>query len=153
MREKLENYRGLINEIKDLERDIEKYSRLAKQYKNEVVVDAVKGSSIDFPYTKHTILIMGQDEEHYKKMSRMLFKTAKTLERRKERCLHELELVNAFIETIDKSNIRNMIKLYYIDGLTWQQVAERIGEHDESFPRRKVNEYLKLAENAETSVV
>jgi len=30
----------------------------------------------------------------------------------------------------------------YISGLTWQQIAFNIGEHDEQYPRRKHNKFL-----------
>jgi hypothetical protein len=54
-----------------------------------------------------------------------------------------------FIEEIQDSQMRMIFRFKYIDGMIWQKVAFEIGETDESYPRRKHNNYLKLAENAE----
>ncbi|WP_157833584.1 hypothetical protein [Desulfotruncus alcoholivorax] len=39
--------------------------------------------------------------------------------------------------------MRIILSLRYINGMTWQQIAFSIGEHDERYPRRKHNEFLK----------
>ena len=49
-----------------------------------------------------------------------------------------LELTNQaeeYIESIEKSELRIMFRLYYIEGLTWAQVAHRMNK---LFPKRKV---------------
>lgn len=48
---------------------------------------------------------------------------------------------------IDRSDLssleRRILTLYYLDGLTWQQVAFRIGETDEQIPRKVRDRILK----------
>ena len=47
-----------------------------------------------------------------------------------------LELTNQaeeYIESIEKSELRIMFRLYYIEGLTWAQVAHRMNS---LFPKR-----------------
>ena len=49
-----------------------------------------------------------------------------------------LELTNQaeeYIESIGKSELRIMFRLYYIEGLTWAQVAMRMNS---LFPKRKI---------------
>lgn len=68
-----------------------------------------------------------------------------------QKCWYELNRLNRYIQSVDDSLMRQILTLRYVNGLTWQQVAFGIGEHDESYVRRKHNTFLKLAENAENS--
>ena len=60
-----------------------------------------------------------------------------------KKCFYELNRLNRYIESIEDSEMRLIMSLRYINGLSWQQVAFSIGEHDEQYPRRKHNKYLK----------
>lgn len=66
-----------------------------------------------------------------------------------QRCWYELNRLNRFIDGVTDSQMRMILTLRYVNGLPWQQVAFSIGEHDESYPRRMHNRFLKRAENAE----
>lgn len=72
-----------------------------------------------------------------------------------KKCFYELNRLNRYINTIPDSQMRMILSLRYINGLTWQQIAFSIGEYDEQYPRRKHNAFLgsKLDENDETKVV
>jgi hypothetical protein len=61
-----------------------------------------------------------------------------------KRCFRELIKLNSFIENIESSQMRLIMTLRYINGLTWQEVAHGIGEADEQYPRRKHNAFLKM---------
>jgi hypothetical protein len=60
-----------------------------------------------------------------------------------KKCFYELNRLNRYINGIKDSQIRMILSLRYINGMTWQQIAFSIGEHDEQFPRRKHNDFLK----------
>jgi len=47
-----------------------------------------------------------------------------------------------FIDSVDDSMMRQILSLRYINGLSWQQIAFSIGEHDEQYPRRKHQAFL-----------
>jgi len=70
-----------------------------------------------------------------------------------KKCFYELKRLTRYINSIEDSQIRQILSLRYINGLSWQRIAFTIGESDESYPRRKHNAFLgkngKLAENAE----
>lgn len=70
-----------------------------------------------------------------------------------QKCIVELNRLNRYIEGVEESQTREIFRLRYINGLSWQQVAFSIGEYDESYPRRIHNNYLKRAENAEPPVL
>ena len=65
------------------------------------------------------------------------------------RCMIEYNRLIRFISSVEDSQIRQILTLRYVNGMTWQRIATEIGETDESYPRRKHNKFLKLAENAE----
>lgn len=60
-----------------------------------------------------------------------------------KKCFYELNRLNRFINTIEDSQMRLILTLRYINGLSWQQIAFSIGETDEQYPRRKHNSFLK----------
>lgn len=49
------------------------------------------------------------------------------LENQLRKCIYELKRLNEFIETIEDSQVRIILSLRYIKGLTWRQVALNIG--------------------------
>ena len=137
IKELLKQYRSICKEIE--EKNIE--------LKNRTVFGAVRGSDSEFPYTQHTMQVCGVEpsKENTRLMTRL-----KSLEKQKE-------TVDQFIDGIEDSLTRRIFELRYISGdcrkPSWQRIAFQIGEHDESYPRRVHNKYLKLAENAEFSVL
>ena len=60
-----------------------------------------------------------------------------------KKCFYELNRLNRYIDSVEDSQMRLILSLRYINGLTWQQIAFSIGEHDEQYPRRKHNTFLK----------
>ena len=63
--------------------------------------------------------------------------------RRRADCLEELAQLYAFIDDLPDSQLRLIFSARYIDGLSWQNVAFRIGETDEQVPRRLHNRFLR----------
>nr|WP_300186413.1 DUF1492 domain-containing protein [uncultured Agathobaculum sp.] len=63
----------------------------------------------------------------------------------------EYNRLNRYINGIEDAQIRMILSLRYVNGLSWQQVAFSIGESDESYPRRKHNEFLRKSKSAENA--
>ena len=57
------------------------------------------------------------------------------LEKKEVELLELIIQVEEYIQTIPKSELRIMFRLYYIDGLTWLQVAHRMNS---MFPNRRI---------------
>ena len=135
--EELSQYRSLKKEIDEL----------AEQVRRIECTDVVRGSDAEFPYIQHNIKVNGADSAmiQYGELKKQLAD-----------CREEYRKLNHFINSIQDSETRRIFRLRYMEGLSWQAIAMRIGEHDESYPRRKHKKYLenlKLAENAEFYVV
>lgn len=59
------------------------------------------------------------------------------------RCYLEFFRLNRYIEDVEDRQMRTILALRYIQGLTWQQIAHRIGKNDEQYPRKKHNAFLE----------
>lgn len=63
-----------------------------------------------------------------------------------KKCFYELNRLNRYIQSVEDSQMRMILTLRYVRGLTWQKIAYEIGEHDEQCPRRKHNAFLRNSE-------
>ncbi|WP_462384793.1 hypothetical protein [Intestinibacillus massiliensis] len=71
--------------------------------------------------------------------------------RKVRRSIAEYNRLNRFIASVDDAQMRVILSLRYVKGLSWQQVAFAVGECDESYPRRKHNQFLRKSEDAENA--
>ena len=125
-KEKLEQYRSIVNEMDEV-RD---------RLNNNTVSDTVTGSDTQFPYIKHTISISGVAENEKNNADMRLYNA---LQKRKL-------VIDNFICNIEDSETRRIFRYRYIEGNSkpsWQWIAFKIGHHDEQYPRRKHNRFLK----------
>ncbi len=138
MKQTLRQYNSIREEIKELRREI---ARLEKQ-ETRYATDKVTGSDNQFPYAKKHFTISGIVED------RNLIRKKEILINRLEKC-EELKMqIEEFISTIPDSLTRRVFRYRYIEGLTWLQIARRIGKYDESYPRKVIhNKYLEGLEN------
>lgn len=63
-----------------------------------------------------------------------------------KKCFYELNRLNRCIQSVNDSEMRMILSLRYVNGLSWQQIAYSIGASDEQQPRRKHNKFLKESE-------
>lgn len=65
------------------------------------------------------------------------------MESRRLACMEELGLLYAFIDGIPDSRLRRIFSFRYLDGLTWLQIAFRLGDYDEQGPRKAHERYVR----------
>lgn len=65
-----------------------------------------------------------------------------SLAARRAACMAQLVALYQYIDGIEDSRMRQIMAGRYIDGLSWKEVAARIGERDEQYPRRLHNRFL-----------
>lgn len=118
-------------EIKDLRRRIQKLDRFLEN--PPLVADVVKGTRRDG--TIGPIKITGIPEPEYIRKQGIRERYRKLLETKEAELLELTCQVEEYIESIPKSELRIMFRLYYIDGLTWVQVAHRMNA---MFPKRRI---------------
>ena len=134
----LKQYNSLIEEIKGLEKRIDKLNNFKVEY------DKVVGSDSEFPYIKRSFTIEGYNIQDIDRLNEL----KEVLIERKIKC-EELKLqIEKFISTIPDSRTRRVFQYRYIDNLSWQAIAMRIGKYDESYPRKVIHDkYLEGIEN------
>lgn len=127
-------YADMKEEIKDLRRRIEKNQRELDKLNKMVVTDSVTcGKKGRKPI--RTVKIQGKPTMAIVQKQNALEKNMKKLE---DLELELLELTNQaeeYIQTIEKSELRIMFRLYFIDDLSYPNVAQ---EMNKMFPRRKI---------------
>lgn len=124
-------YVDMVEEIKDLRRRIHELEKQIDRIKTEgAVKDTVSGG---MGGTQHFVVEGFPVPEYNRKM--MLLRSRKAMLEELEAELLELtNQVEEYIGSIEKSELRIMFRLYYIDGLTWIQVAHRMNQ---MFPKRR----------------
>ena len=125
----LSEYADMKEEIKDLRRRITEDQKKIDQLKETVVTDSVScGKKGKKPI--RTVKIKGFPQmEINRRISLLKLQMLET-------DLIEKQLqVEEYIQTIQKSELRTMFRLYYIDSLTWYQVALRMNQ---IFPKRRI---------------
>lgn len=127
----LVQYCEMKEEIKDLRRRIQKLDRFLEN--PPLVADVVKGTRRDG--TIGPIKITGIPEPEYIRKQGIRERYRKLLETKEAELLELTCQVEEYIESIPKSELRIMFRLYYIDGLTWVQVAHRMNA---MFPKRRI---------------
>ena len=125
----------LLKQYKDLCREIKELENYIKKLENRNISDIVAGSNNEFPYQIVNFKIEGLAPTD---------KLCKVLVERKVKCEQLKIKIEEFISGIPDSITRQVFQYRYIDGLSWQAIAYRIGRHDESYPRKVVHDkYLE----------
>ena len=130
-KEVLIQYCEMQEEIKDLRRRIRELDKFLEN--PPIVADTVKGSRKDL--TIGPIKIKGIPDPEYQKKERARKRYKKLLEEKEAELLELTCQAEEYIESIPKAELRIMFRLYYIDGLTWVQVAHRMNA---MFPQRRI---------------
>ena len=125
-------YCDMQAEIKELRRLIKMTEeRLEKIEKEGAVSDVVSGGMGGIQH----FTVEGFPIPGYTKAKNLLISRKQRLKMKEEELLELTNQAEEYIESIEKSELRIMFRLYYIEGLTWTQVAYRMND---LFPKRKV---------------
>ena len=132
-KELLVQYCELRGEIKDLRERIDNdEKRLRKIEEEGVVSDTVTGTRKDG--TIGAIKITGFPLPEYSKVNAMLKKRIAKLQIMEDELLEAVNAVDDFINSIPKSDLRQIFRFYYIDDMTWRRVAVNMNKR---FPKRR----------------
>lgn len=134
MKEKLKQMRYINSEIMTIETQIADLKPLNS-------MDKVKGSTSEFPYTATSFQISGVDIEDYNRRVRRL---KSKLVKKKDELLKLQEETQKFIDKIEDSFVRQIITLRYSEGLSWNDIAAKMGNNYSKDSLRKTSErFLK----------
>lgn len=127
-------YVEMKEEIKDLRRRIHENERELAKLENMIVTDSVtRGKRGKKPLG--TVKITGRPTAAITLKQKLLKKRNDRLTALEAELLEFTNQAEEYIETIPKSELRIMFRLYYIDDLTWYQVALKMNQ---KFPKRRI---------------
>lgn len=130
----LSEYADMREEIKDLRRRIAEDQKRIDQLRRTIVTDSVScGKKGKKPI--RTVKIKGFPQVEIERRVALMEKRQAKLEMLETDLIEKQLQVEEYIQTIQKSELRIMFRLYYIDSLTWYQVALRMNQ---MFPKRRV---------------
>lgn len=128
-------YRRLKQEHARLTRQIAKL----EETNGREVTDKATGSLPYFPYTERHIPIVG-----------LLHNTARINAKKDQLADMEAEMLELikrfkeFLPTVEDSEIRETLELYYIDGLSYRQIPPHLGlEGDGAVQMKKARKYMR----------
>lgn len=118
--------KDLRKRIKDIEDKISELTNLGSAPVN----DMPKGNDVGSPTEKYVIKLISLKD----KRQELIFKSLEIEEETEEEII-----------AIDDPEIRTLMRKYYIDGMSWNEIARTYYKKncDGSTPRKKVNLYLK----------
>lgn len=130
---RLEQYSSIKAEVTELKAKI-------KAREKSQLTDTVTGSSPEYPFTKHTVTIKGVDYG-----SDLLTQRLKE----KEYLLdEECAYIEKWLDTVEDSLIRLIVRMKYIEGMSWPQVSYKLA-HDHKLDyapdalRMRAERYMK----------
>ena len=127
-------YVDMKEEIKDLRRRIHENERELAKLENMIVTDSVtRGKRGKKPLG--TVKITGRPTAAIALKQKLLKKRNDRLTALEAELLELTNQAEEYIETIPKSELRIMFRLYSIDDLTWYQVALQMNQ---KFPKRSI---------------
>lgn len=119
-------------EIKELRRLIKMTEERLKRIEEEgAVSDTVSGGMGGIQH----FTVEGFPVPEHARVKQLLISRRERLKMKEAELLELTNQAEEYIESIEKSEPRIMFRLYYIEGLTWTQVAYRMND---LFPKRKV---------------
>ena len=126
-------YADMKEEIKDLRKRIEQNKKELSRLNGQIVMDSVscgkKGKK-----SLGTVKITGRPVTAISRKESLLNKRIRRLEELEEELLELTIQVDEYIEMIEKSELRIIFRLYFLDDLSYPKVADQMNQR---FPKRR----------------
>ena len=126
------------NRLKKLRALIQEAEHLQSEYTDmicfpkEQVVDSAKDYSTGHP---HTISIFGYGDPSYMDVRQRLYEKQRQIQ-------EEIAFLENWLDSIDDPEMRDILRLQYVNGLTQEQIAAELG-YSERTIRRRLREFWK----------
>ena len=125
-------YKNMIEEVKDIrKRILQTEKQIARIEEEGTVKDTVSGGMGGIQH----FVVEGMPVPELSRKRLLLNKRKSMLIKKENELLELTNQVEQYISSIEKSELRTIFRLYYIDGMTWTQVAHRMNA---MHPKRKI---------------
>lgn len=112
---------AMHTELQDLRKRLQKL----EDKPQNIVVDSVRGSSSNFPYTEHTCKIEGLEKPKFQKAKKKYRKLIRNKESKIDRLIKQVEYDLNYVED---SELRQIIRYVYYDNKNYNQAAHAMNE-------------------------
>lgn len=137
IKELLEQADSLIEEIKDIERRL---NRIEKKEKT-ILGDSVTGSEKEYPYLKRNFRVNGVYNKLFTSSAKRQYK--KMLKSKKYKYEKMVKQIEYELNYIDNSEIRRIIRYRYYDNLSWIQIQIKMKYNSEDTARKKIERFFE----------
>ena len=139
-KEILTQYSDLQHECKEVREKIEKLEKQIEKIESDGnVIDKVRGGDGGIQSFK----IEGFPYPEYSRKKTLLYARKATLSELEMELLETLNEVEEFIASISDSHIRRIVNLRVIDGLSWNEVARKIGGNTEDSVKKAFYRFME----------
>lgn len=121
-----------LKQLKALKSEVELIAKEIVNIRPEYVVDSAKDYRSGYP---HNIIIKGYSNEKLIQLREKLEKKQLLLQRK----IYKLE---EWLDNVEDSEMRQILRLRYRRGLTWNEIAKELHYSDESVPRKRHERFL-----------
>ena len=122
-----EKYQKLKLEQKRLNDRIESLLSERDDIRSRILIDGVVASDQQFPYIAHIAKVEGIVEDDDKFDNHIINLELKRVRKMQDANDLALSQIREFIDSIDDEFIKAIVTYRFIDGLTWRQVAFKMG--------------------------
>lgn len=125
-------YADMIEEVKDIrKRILQTEKQIAMIEEEGTVKDTVSGGMGGIQH----FVVEGMPVPELRRKKLLLNKRKAMLIEKENELLELMNQAEEYINSIEKSELRTIFRLYYIDGMTWTQVAHRMNA---MHPKRRI---------------
>ena len=132
-----------LDQLRFIKNEIELIKSQIHKLETQVVTDVVTGSSAQYPYGQRKFVITGIGECDKGLVNKLKTRLSEHL----DRLLTMQGEMMTFIESVEDSELRQILVLRYICGQPWRKVAQEMNYANESVPRRRCSRFLDEIEN------
>ena len=124
-----------LSKLKDMHKEIELLQRQIDDayMKADKVYDTVKGSSPKLPFQERVIRVSGVDWHSY---DRKVAGIKRKLQRRVDDLMEQAAEINEFISALPDVEVRMILQLKYVNGLTWEEIEVELGMSERTARRK-----------------
>ena len=125
----------LLSQYSDLQKEIPKLRKRIEKLEKQT---SMASDVVQNGYKRHAV-IYGFDVIRANKLNQL----KETLVMREAKALIQQTEIEEYINTIDKSDIRQIFEHRYIDGMNWFQIQLAMGYEHEDKARKKHDKFLE----------
>ena len=126
----------LLNQYRSLQREIKYLEKKLRSMEDSALHDSVLSSNSGPDYALHEISVYGSTakKRKYEKMYK----------RRKVSAERHRDSIESFIDSAEDSMMRQILTLRFIEGKSWQRVADEVGGNNtENSVKKRCHRYIK----------